>query len=268
MVRCICALLLVAGVAEARHTAKTPITDYSAYTLNQWEWRVGPFRNGVGLLDSLTVDFIPLLTAFRIANLRGKWRVWDNPRWAVAVQAGFIRFDSSRFREPDEGQDPLIVTAFPLDLVASYRTERSTWSVALSGSPVEASGTLSSDEAEGGAVGAYSSASLYGSWEWRWTEVTALVVETRLKLNEQLTGDVVTTIPVEDGTLQVTTRGGSEVEGFKGQLVVSGHWSFDSLNVRAGLGYGNWLFPGTTTFLPEWAVGPMIVPELDLYWRF
>lgn len=273
MVRRLAPLALVATLAlptaQARHTDTTRVTDYSAYTLDQWEWRLGPFRNEVGVFDGVHIGIMPIYSLIRLSNFQVKWRAWQNAQWAVALRLGLIRFDSSEFREPEPGQDPLVATVFPVDVVASYRAARSTWSFGISGNPVDASGSLNLDEAEGSAAGAYSSASLFGSWEWRWTETLAIVTETRLKLTERFTGDVVTTTRFEDGSsLEVHGLANAEVEGAKAQATVSAYWSFNTFNLRLGGGYGNWVIPGTTIFVPEWAFGRTFVAELDMYWRF
>lgn len=278
MVRWIALALLVAIPAQARHTKDTPATDYTAYTLDQWEWRLGPFRNAVGVYDGVSVGTFPLLFVsprFRIGNLQLKWRFLERGAWAFAARLGLFRYDVSDqagYEPSEDGGEPFAATAFPFEMFATWRGTRSTLNVGFSFTPVRVSGS-SSDE--NGISGAIETALLTGAWEWRWSEITAIVLEARIKLSERLVGDAFTIQPIDDDSyLEVHLGAGAPLDQAKGNLSASFFWSWDSLNLRLGLAYGHLVIPVANVFFPdellaeEDQLGPIFFPELDLFWRF
>lgn len=277
MVRWLTLTVLLAWPAHARHTKATPATDYSAYTLNQWEWRVGPFRNAVGVYDGVSVGVFPLMFVIpklRIANVQLKWQFWQKGPWAAAARLGLFRYDASAqagYEAQNDGE-PFAATAFPLEFITTYRAERSSWNFGLSYTPVRVSGSSSADN---GINGAIETALLTGAWEWRWTEITAIVLEARIKLSEKLVGGGFTVQPIDDDSyLEIHGGANAALDQPKGNLSASFLWSWDSLNLRLGLAYGHLVIPVANVFFPDELLeekdqlGPIIFPELDLFWRF
>lgn len=259
-------LLALAGVAQARHTDETRVTDYSAYTLAQWELRLGPFRSAVGIFDSVELGLNTTLTAIGIVNLYVKWTPWTRGRWAVAVQAGVAQADETLLPgegEPTDGREIFTATAVPLELVGSYRTEQSSYHLGLVATPIESSGELPESLNFDGA-GAYSTVLVQATWEWRLSDVTAVVVQGRAKLSERVAANGSTRVDLdEDSFAVIHGSGGGEILGAKGSLTVSGYWSWDTFNLRAGIGYGHYTLPVVNVFL-----APGTIPELAMYWRF
>jgi hypothetical protein len=60
-------------------------TDYSAYTLEQNQWRLGPSYLDYGLLDNFQVGTTPWLWALPVQNVHGKIRAIDVPRRRLAA---------------------------------------------------------------------------------------------------------------------------------------------------------------------------------------
>lgn len=265
--RLLLTLAILCSVAQARHTDTTRVTDYSAYSLDQWEWRVGPFRSGVGVLDSVEVGTNTTLMLLGVTNLYAKWRAWERGPWAVAARLGVFRLNLSELAngpQTEDGQEPFQISAFPLELMGSYRAGRSSYHLVLSGTLVETSGDLPSEFAADGA-GAYNTVLLQGTWEWLWSDVTAIVVQGQLKLSERLTANGSKRVKIDDDSYaDIFANGGADILGAKGSVSVSAYWSWDTFNLRAGLGYGHYTLPAANIFLPA----PIVFPELEMYWRF
>ena len=256
------------STADARHTDDSRVTDYSAYTEGQWGWRVGPFRSAVGLLDSLEVGLNTTLTLLRVSNLYVKWTAWESGPWAVAVRAGFFRLlldDVPGAPQTAEGEEPFSLTAFPVEVVASYRgAGQSSYHLALLATPLQTAGELP-DEVNFDGAGAYNTVMLQGTWEWRLSTLTAVVFQAHLKLAERLAANASTRVRIDDDSfVDIYGTGGGEILGAKGSASVSGYWSWDSVDLRAGLGYGHYTVPAANVFIPAASV----FPELALYWRF
>lgn len=261
-------IALLAAPAHARHTDETRVTDYSADSLDQWEWRVGPFRSAVGVFDSVEVGLNTTLLLLTVSNLYAKWTAWEGGPWSVALRAGFFRLDFSNLPggglQPAEGDAPFQVTAYPLELIGSYRRGSSSYHLGLMGTLVQTSGDLPSEfDADG--AGAFNTVLMQGTWEWRLSDVTALVVQGQVKLSERLTANGSTRVKIdEDSFADIHGSGGGDILGAKGSLSVSAYWSWDTFNLRAGLGYGHYTVPAANIFV----AAPIVFPELAMYWRF
>lgn len=255
--------LLMALPAAAWHTERTPVTDYSAYTLNQWEWRVGPLRAGLGVGYGVELGIYPTMAAIGAGNLQIKWTAWNSGPWAVALRTGIFTFDTAQYvDEPAEGTKPLVFSAVPFELMGSWRAERSTLNLTVSGTLVEAEGSY---QGELDGAGAFNTVALIGAWEWRWSKVTALVLEGRLKLSEQLTADAAIRRELDDDSyLEIYGNGNADIDGAKGSLSLSMFWSYEHFNLRAGLGYGHYMVPAANIFIPV----AIPFPEFAMFWRY
>ena len=80
-------LLLLASPARAAVDEKHPLVEDTAYTLRQYEWKIGIHESAFGLTDRLHVGTYLAADALTLANLGLKYQVLATPRLAVAVSA-------------------------------------------------------------------------------------------------------------------------------------------------------------------------------------
>ena len=265
--RLILLVALLSTPALARHTAQTRVTDYSAYSHDQWGWSIGPFRAAVGLLDSVEVGINPALLVLTVSNVYIKWTAWERGPWAIGARAGLFRLNVSDLpgvAEPAEGEEPFEFSAYPLELTGSYQRGTSSYHLGLLGTLVQSSGDLPPEFDFDGA-GAFNTVLLQATWQWQWSDVTAIVVQGRAKVSERLTANGSTRVKIdEDSYADIHAAGGADILGAKGSISLSGYWSWDTFNLRAGLGYGHYTVPAANMFISV----PLLFPELALYWRY
>lgn len=87
---------------EPRLTALPPrpetSVDFTAYTLEQWEWKVSPFQTSVGVLDGLQVGTTPMLyAASGILDAHVKAQALDGRRADLAVEGRRYHLHQSDF---------------------------------------------------------------------------------------------------------------------------------------------------------------------------
>ncbi|MCY1083324.1 hypothetical protein [Archangium lansingense] len=80
-------LLLLTSPARAAVDEKHPLVEDTAYTLRQFEWKLGIRESAFGITDRLHVSTYLAADALTLANLGLKYQVLATPRLAVAVSA-------------------------------------------------------------------------------------------------------------------------------------------------------------------------------------
>lgn len=262
MVRAGWLLVALAGSAFATHDVDGPVTDYSAYTLDQWEYRVGVGRNEVGLTDSLQLGVLELHFALGLPNVGGKWMAYETGNWAFAAVLRVFRFDASRLDEENDFR----IWIVPMEAVASWRTADFTWNLGLGYTSVSTDGDVSSGDNDENLGTAFevSVGYLHPTVEWRLGPVLALVLESRLGLYQDAAGSTVTRLN-DRTTLEVHGDADASLGTALRNVSLSGFWSWPHFNVRAGLGYGNYSIPGANVFIPAVRFP---YPELAVFWRF
>lgn len=80
-------LLLLTTPARADVDAEHPLVEDTAYTLRQYEWKIGIHESAFGITDRLHVGTYLVADALSLANLGLKYQVLATPRLAVAVSA-------------------------------------------------------------------------------------------------------------------------------------------------------------------------------------
>lgn len=259
-------VLLATTPALARHTPETPVTDYSAYVLENNEWRLGPFRVEYGLLDSLQLSTFPFLWAFKISNGVIKYQPYDTGTHAISAELGFFQLDLADYldeSDQESGTEYPVLRAIPFTVMGSRRQDDFTFNLGLAFTLVTVDGEVSDSDLE--AVGGASTVMLKPAIEWRLGPVLALVLEGRVKVYERYSANVVTTYELdEDSRIDVYGTGGLELEGFKGNVSLSAMWSWDVFNLRLGMGRGHFSVPVVNIFIPA----VVWFPEIDMYWRF
>ena len=93
------------------------ITDISAYTVHQGQWRLGLVNQDVGLLEHLSVGTTAALWAFSVPNGHAKLTVLDTARLDLAVKGGLYQADLSRTLDMPGGSARTV----PLGATASLR---------------------------------------------------------------------------------------------------------------------------------------------------
>lgn len=72
------------------------ITDLSAYTVRQGQWRLGLLNQDYGLLDNASVGTSTLLWPLAVPNLHAKVRGIQTPRLDLSIQGGWYSLDLER----------------------------------------------------------------------------------------------------------------------------------------------------------------------------
>jgi hypothetical protein len=262
------AVFSITDAAGAYHTKEQRITDESAYTLRQKDFRIGLWKAQYGIIDSITAGTYIWPWVFRVSNLHAKWRYWQNETWALSVFAGIYHLDTKSFQSVDDDTGNATITVFPFELAASYRfDDRYTLSLAPVWTTVVLRGNLESDDLEGAGEGAVNNFQLTATFEWRVSKVTAFLFHGRYLVAQtaHAHGDVVLH-PDEFTTIEVHAAGSTDEIDFRraGSLTVSSVFSWETFNFRLGVAMGHYNVPGVNFVVGD----PLVVPELDLYWIF
>ena len=116
---------LAPHVALADHTLEDPITDMTAYTLHDDEWRVGLWKVEYGVTDTISVGTYTLPLAayllpvpFTVGSATAKWSFWQSQQKDNQLAGGVrLGFYSVGFAERSD----LRMNIIPVELVGSYR---------------------------------------------------------------------------------------------------------------------------------------------------
>jgi hypothetical protein len=259
---------LAARPAAAYHTKDQHITDESAYTLRQKDFRVGIWKLQYGIIDQVTAGTYIWPWVLRVSNLHAKWRFWHNDTWAFSAFAGFYHFDTKTLDKVDEDTGNATVDVVPFELASSYRfDDRFTLTLAPVWTTVVLKGTLHDDDLKGAGEGAVNNFQLTATFEWRLSKVTAFLFHGRYLVVQRAhaQGDVILH-PDEFTTIEVHAAGKTDAIDFRnaGSLVISSVFSWEHFNLRTGLSFGNYNVPGVNFVLGQF----LVIPDLDLYWIF
>jgi hypothetical protein len=264
---------LASSTALARHTDKEHITDQTAYTMQQNEWRLGLFRVEYGIWDSVSVGTYTLPWILTIFSGMGKWRFYDSSSgdFSASTRLSTLVFDLGSFQErfgdkPAEDDPSATLVVIPFELATSYKLNTNmTLSAEMVFTSVKLEGEGGSDDGVKGAA-ATSNGQLGLTFEWRWTDVTAFVLHFRTLMYQTAQASAGTTVILDEyTTLEIVGSGETDALDYKASSIVpSLHWSWDSFNLRAGLGYGNWNIPGVNFVVPTKST----IVDFDLFWRF
>ena len=244
------------------------VTDDTAHTLDAGRLRIGVWKIQYGLFDFATLGSYTLPWAVLAANVHGKLRVVQVGPLAAAVQAGIAYFDSTRVRWLDHSVGDAVITVVPLEALASFRPgDPLTLSASAAYTEVAVDGALSLQAFDGAARGAADNFQLTATAELRLSRAFALIVHGRWLMLQRVSGRANATLyPDAFTTVEVNSSASagdfSVRDAFS--IVPSVLASLGVLNVRAGIGYGNFNVPLLNFVLPSrtW------IPEIDLYFLF
>lgn len=256
-------------MAHAWHEDDGPVTEYSARTLREGEWRVYPTTAvEYGITDDLHVGTMAGAFLILTPNVTAKWTAWRSDQWAAAVSGGLYYTNLKFFGPfPDVG-----AAITPLGAHLSWQAENLGVHTNLHYMAISALG----DVALGGFGGAASSGSISAVRlspviEWRRSRSFAWVFELNILLAQFARGGGKVEWQSADGRTTVEIFGDASLDFTTervNNLSVSGYWSWGSFNLRLGLGFGNYDLPYVGYMLPPEIVPKIPFPEANLYWRF
>lgn len=254
--------------ARAYHDEKNHVVENTAFTLRDDAIRLGLWKGQYGLWGSLMFGTYWAPWLLKVANLHLKWMYWREGPVALAAQAGIYHLDTKSFEKLDEDAGSAVLNVIPLELFGSYRFDEPYWAHAsVVYTLVSLEGQLG-DEALGGAgKSALDNLQLTATFEWRVTRVTALLLQARYLVFQRAGLSAEATAMADDYTT-VKVHGGATTDALDFphlfSIVPAAAWSWNTFNLRVGLGYGNFNVPGVNFMIPV----RFVVPELDLYWVF
>lgn len=248
--------------AYGHHSDEERITDRTAYSLGQEIFRIGIWKFEVGILDDLDVGTLTLPWIIKMANLHLKYEFEINEQWSIAPRIGFLSLDMQTI---DPESPEAVFAIVPLELVGSFRVGDFTISLEAIYTYVGLSGSYESDALEGAA--AVTNLQITNSIEWRVSRVTALLLHSRYLLFQDASASTSAQIQADEYTT-IEIHGAIESDvvdvGNAFSIVPSVHFSWETFNLRLGVGWGNWSLPGINFVLPM----TMPIPEIDFFWQW
>jgi hypothetical protein len=254
----------VARPAAAYHDEHELVTD-TAYTLGATRQRVSLWRYDAGGFDWLDVGTCTLLWLVPAPNAQTKLRVWHSGRWAFALRTGvtYVNLDWTPWGSHQSDATIWIVPFeiwFSAPLVKRWGVSVGSISTAL-----RLTGRYDPSEFEG--AGAADNQQFALSIEWETTRVVKAVLTARWLVEERYRGDAtVVRHPDEFTTVEITGAAETQAESVRnaGYVMLSGVLSWETFNVRAGVGAGNYNLPAVNLMLPKRG----LLGELDVYWEW
>lgn len=263
------AALLGTTPAAAWHEPSRPVTDYSAATLKGGEWRIylGTLLE-YGIFDNFEIGTMPIVDLFRVPNVLAKWAFIPGEGFSMAVSGGLITTNPTYFisNAPD-----VQFYAVPVSLFASWRLPGGDVGIhgALNYVRIGTSGQASFKDAFGIEADVRGSSLKFAPvLELRTSRSFAWVLEGSVSLSQSGNASFSTTVESDDGrtTVEIFADGGVDDEGGKwlGNASLSAYWSWQTFNLRLGLGFGHAELPLLGLFVDQLTV----LPEINAYWRF
>lgn len=262
-------VMLASAHVRAWHDDRQRITDDTAYTLQRHDVRLGIWKLQYGIWDPFTAGTYLWPWLGRVPNIHAKWRYWFDDPWALSFQFGGFWMNTKSFKnEVDKNAGDATIAVLPIELNASYRfNEAWTLSGGLAYTEVRLRGELHSDDFDGVAQGAVDNLQLTCTLEWRLSRVTALTLHSRYLILQRIGAGGDAVLHPDDFTI-IEVHGGasSDALDFKSAYSVTAAavFSWQTFNLRLGLGYGNYNVPAVNFVLPR----KIVYPDLDLYWIF
>ncbi len=261
-------LLLLAPRAHAYHTDEQRLTDDTADTLEGRMWRVGLFKLEYTPVTSFMAGTYPLPWLLRVPNLHLKWRYYKGTKLSLSARLGYFGFDTKNLEKLDEQKTHAVLSVIPLELAGTWRIDkRASLSLDFIWTGVFIKGEADQEALNGTFQGGATNLQTLGTFELRLGRVTALLLQPRL-LSYQLVnyrGDV-TLHPDEFTTIEIHGAQQNDALNFRGaySLTLSALFSWKVINVRLGIGYGNYNVPGINFMLPQ----KSLFPDFDFYLVF
>lgn len=262
---CVLGWLAAPGHAAAWHEDGTEITVDTAYTLPQGKVRLGLWRFDWGIVDELDVGTFIWPWIVPVPNAHAKLRVWSDERWALSIRTGLYYFDLDWVWFADTDSDAAAII-FPFELWLSMPLAED-WGLTFGAAwtTVGLSGTYDPDEFQGAA--AVDNLQFALSGYWRLGRVVALLLTLRWLAYERARGNARIHVQLDDfTTADIVGAGSARQQSVRNAayLMLSSVFSWETFNLRVGLGVGNYNIPSLNLMLPR----KTLVAELDAYFVF
>jgi hypothetical protein len=254
--------------AAAYHTEDEHITDDTAWTLKgSKNWRLGLYKTSVTIADHLELGTYLWPWVARTPSAFAKLRFLSLGPWHWAAKASFFRLDSGVF--DGTGDNAPVFTVGTAELENTLELGRGhQLSNNLVGTLVHASGQLDDDTLRGQGQAGLTNLQYVLAYEYRISRTFALVITGRYRLLQVLNGQTsFVAEPDEYTSIEVhATASDEHAVNFRNafSIVPALACSWQSFNLRFGVGYGNYNIPGVNFMIKERTP----IPELDLYWTF
>ena len=271
-------LALLPAPARAWHEDKAPVTEHSAATLREDEWKLGLATLEYGLTDRWEVGAVHLFLIARIINVFTKVRVYDDGFFSAALSGG-VYFTNLQFYNEDNPD--LRFYILPFAAHGSLRWDdlsaHLTLSYTLTGTSADDLGQQ--ETANFPVQGSLMTGVAATAVEWRLSRSFALLAQGRLTLFQAVRTQISGSTTFDEGrtTLEIFGEADVDLDAFGGNVSLSAFWSWEIFNLKLGLGYGRYIWPFINVMLPDVSLPdgtviglsqPTIFPEFSLFWRW
>lgn len=253
--------------AAAYHTDEDRITDDTAWTLQgPKNFRLGLYKASATIADRVVLGTYLWPWLARTASAFGKLRFLSLGPTEWAVAAGFFHLDTAAF--DGTGPNAPVFSVGTATLIGTLELGDHQLSNSVIGTAVRLKGEVDEDTLGGAGEAGLSNLQYVLAYQYRLSRTLALVVTGRYLLLQVLAGQTrFTSRPDAYTSIEVVAAASDErTLNFRYALSVvpALAWSWQSFNLRVGLGYGNFNLPGVNFMLEQ----RTLIPELDLYWTF
>lgn len=263
------AVLSTRSSARAYHSVRKQPISGTAHLLHQGEWQLGLFRFDYGAMEQLQIGTYSMPWLVLFPNIQFKMLAFQNERWAVSIRPGIFYEDFELPRKlygigPESTDIKLWI--IPLEgYVSVLIRERFLLTLAVVYTAIAGKGHYNPDDYKGTAAAA--NAQLGLGLQWSINHVTAITFQARYVAFQSATGVGTVTVDVDSATsadvkASGTANAADASNGFS--LSANALFSWQTLNLRIGAGYGNYNIPGMNLVIPK----RYPFPVFDLFWRF
>jgi hypothetical protein len=229
-------------------------------------FRFGLFRLDYAILDSLTVKTYWAPWLLLVPNAQVKWRFAGEDPFSMSFDAGVFYLDTKLLTYLDQDLVDARLVTIPMELAGSYRFhDQHSAHATVIYTPIYLDGRVDTETAGGILSGATQNLQTSATYELRLNRVTAFQFTGRLVLYQGAHGESSSVYQQDEyTTIEIFGSGAfenAEIAG-KGSFVADAVFSWNTWNLRAGLGYGHYNLPGFNFVTAD--PGPIF--SFDLYW--
>lgn len=241
-------------------------TDGTAYTVPGGMHKIGLFSVEYGFTDDLQMITWPFWWHILAPNFGLEWRFVNTDIFDMSFGATGL-YVSTRLLTLIFDTLPIAdIIIVPADLAGSFVLHED-WTLTVGGlfTGVQLFGSFNDDDFVGAA--AVSNLQAHTTLEWKINPTVALTLHGRYLIFQTTKVASEVDLPIDDFTsIHAAGVATSDIFDFPHafQIVPGVHLSWETFNLTAGLGWGNYIIPAINFVLPR--RGP--VPQVDIYWRF